>query len=80
MGDVMGDLQTRRSLIRGIDTNGSYQVIRSRTPLAELDKYSTSLRSLSQGRASFKQTVADFTPVPVDLQQKLSKAQLAEVE
>jgi elongation factor G len=80
MGDVMGDLQTRRSLIMGIDTAGSYQVIRSRTPLAELDKYSTALRSLSQGRASFKQTVADFTPVPFDLQQKLSRElQTAEV-
>jgi len=80
MGDVMGDLQTRRSLIMGIDNNGAYQVIRSRTPLAELDKYSTSLRSLSQGRASFKQQVADFAPVPFDLQQKLSKElQVAEV-
>jgi elongation factor G len=80
MGDVMGDLQTRRSLIMGIDSSGSFQVIRSRTPLAELDKYSTSLRSLSQGRASFKQTVADFTPVPFDLQQKLSRElQVAEV-
>jgi elongation factor G len=73
MGDVMGDLQTRRSLIMGMDNSGAYQVIRSRTPLAELDKYSTSLRSLSQGRASFKQAVADFTPVPFDLQQRLSK-------
>lgn len=80
MGDVMGDLQTRRSLIMGIDTSGNYQVIRSRTPLAELDRYSTSLRSLSQGRASFKQQVADFAPVPFDLQQKLSKEmQVAEV-
>jgi elongation factor G len=80
MGDVMGDLQTRRSLIMGMDNSGTYQIIRSRTPLAELDKYSTSLRSLSQGRASFKQAVVDFTPVPFDLQQKLSKeAQMAEV-
>src|SRR6185369_2350232 len=55
VGDVMGDLQTRRSLIMGIDTNGNNQVIKARVPLAELDKYSTSLRSLSQGRASFKQ-------------------------
>jgi elongation factor G len=77
---VMGDLQTRRSLIMGMDNSGTYQIIRSRTPLAELDKYSTSLRSLSQGRASFKQAVVDFTPVPFDLQQKLSKdAQMAEV-
>lgn len=73
MGDVMGDLQTRRSLIMGIDSKGNYQVIKARTPLAELDRYSTTLRSLTQGRASFAQTFADFVPVPHDLQQKLSK-------
>lgn len=79
MGDVMGDLQTRRSLIMGIDSQGRYQVIKARTPLAELDRYSTTLRSLSQGRARFTQRFADFTPVPFDLQQKLSK-ELAESE
>jgi elongation factor G len=79
MGDVMGDLQTRRALIMGIDTNGNYQVIKARAPLAELDKYSTSLRSLSQGRASFTQKFADFAPVPFDLQQKLAKANVAEM-
>ena len=73
MGEVMGDLQTRRSLIMGMDSKGSYQIIRARTPLAELDRYSTSLRSLTQGRASFKQNFADFVPVPSDLQQRLAK-------
>lgn len=73
MGDVMGDLQTRRALIMGIDTNDSHQVIKARVPLAELDRYSTSLRSLSQGRASFSQQFADFVPVPFDLQQRLAK-------
>jgi elongation factor G len=79
MGDVMGDLQTRRSLIVGIDTNGNYQVIKAKTPLAELDKYSTSLRSLSQGRANFSQQFAEYLPVPFEIQQKLAK-ELAEVE
>ncbi len=74
MGDVMGDLQTRRALIMGIDTNGNNQVIKARVPLAELDKYSTTLRSLSQGRASFKQRFSDFAPVPFDMQLKLAKA------
>lgn len=73
MGDVMSDLQTRRSIIMGMDTTGNLQVIRARTPLAELDRYSTSLRSLSQGRASFKQRFADYTPVPSDLQQKVAR-------
>ncbi|MCI0750500.1 MAG: elongation factor G [Flammeovirgaceae bacterium] len=75
MGDVMGDLQTRRSMIMGIDAKGNYQVIKARTPLAELDKYSTTLRSLSQGRANFSQRFAEFAPVPFELQQKLAKAQ-----
>lgn len=79
MGDVMGDLQTRRSMIVGIDTLGNYQVIKAKTPLAELDRYSTSLRSLSQGRAGFNQQFADYVPVPYELQQKLAK-ELVEVE
>ena len=79
MGDVMGDLQTRRSTIMGIDANGNYQVIKARTPLAELDRYSSSLRSLSQGRARFSQHFADFAPVPLDVQKKLAK-ELQEVE
>lgn len=73
MGDVMSDLQTRRSLIMGMDTKGNLQVIKARTPLAELDRYSTTLRSLSQGRASFTQRFADYTPVPYEVQQNVAK-------
>lgn len=79
MGEVMGDLQTRRSMIMGIDSKGKYQVIKARTPLAELDRYSTTLRSLSQGRASFSQRFAEFAQVPFEIQQKLAK-ELQEVE
>ncbi len=79
MGEVMGDLQTRRSMIIGVDTFGNFQVIKAKTPLAELDRYSTSLRSLSQGRASFSQRFAEYQPVPFEIQQKLAK-ELAEVE
>ena len=79
MGEVMGDLQTRRSIILGMDTKGNYQVIKARTPLAELDRYSTTLRSLSQGRASFTQKMAEFAPVPYEIQKKMaSKMQEAE--
>jgi len=73
MGDVMGDLQTRRSIIMGMDSKGKYQVIKARTPLAELDRYSTTLRSITQGRGMFKQTFADYVVVPFEVQQKLSK-------
>lgn len=75
----MSDLQTRRSMIMGVDTIGNYQVIKAKTPLAELDRYSTSLRSLSQGRANFSQQFAEYLPVPFEVQQKLAK-ELAEVE
>ncbi len=74
MGEVMGDLQTRRAFIMGMDNRGNHQVIKAKVPLAELDKYSTTLRSLSQGRASFIQRFSDFVPVPFELQQKLAKA------
>ena len=73
MGEVMGDLQTRRSLIMGMDNKDNFQVIKARTPLAELDRYSTTLRSLSQGRAGFTQHFAEFATVPFDLQNKLEK-------
>jgi len=73
VGDVMGDLQTRRSLIMGIDSKGHYQVIKVRTPMAELDRYSTTLRSITQGRGFFTQRFAEFVPVPTDLQTKLAK-------
>jgi elongation factor G len=74
MGDVMGDLQTRRSLIMGIDSKGHYQVIKARTPLAELDRYSTTLRSMTQGRANFTQQFAEFIPVPFEVQNKVAQA------
>jgi elongation factor G len=80
MGEVMGDLQTRRSLIMGIDNKGNYQVIKVRTPLAELDRYSTTLRSLTQGRANFTQQFAEYVPVPYEVQTKVAQsAKVAEL-
>lgn len=81
MGDIMGDLQTRRAIIMGMDSDGHYQKIKARVPLAELYLYSSTLRSLSQGRAKFNQEFAEYATVPGDLQQKLIseyKEELAE--
>ena len=79
MGDVMTDLQSRRSMILGMDMVGNYQRIKARTPLAELYGYSTSLRSITQGRASFSSTFAEYAPVPQNIQNDLiKKAELAE--
>lgn len=74
MGEVLADLQTRRSLIMGVDPLGSSEIIKAKTPLAELNRYSTSLRSLSQGKAQFRQRFAEFAPVSMDIQQRVAKA------
>jgi elongation factor G len=73
MGDVVTDLQTRRSVILGMDSNGNYQVIKAKTPLAELDKYSTSLRSITQGRGSYSGHFSEYAPVPSEIQKKLAE-------
>ena len=80
MGDVIGDLQTRRALIMGMDTAGHYQVIKAQAPLMELYKYSSSLRSWSQGAAKHTQRFAEYRPVPADVQAKLIAAHEAEEE
>ncbi len=74
MGDIMGDLQTRRAIIQGMDTEGHYQKITALVPQAELYQYSSSLRSLSQGKAKFHQKFAKYESVPHDIQQKLIQA------
>ncbi len=72
MGSVMGDLQTRRAIIMGMDAEGHYQVIKARVPLKELHKYSSTLRSLTQGKAKFSMAFAEYGAVPNDIQQKLT--------
>ena len=70
-GSVIGDLQTRRAIIEGIEGEGSFSKISARVPLAEMHDYSSSLRSITQGRAKFKMEFADYYPVPGDMQKKL---------
>ena len=74
MGAVMGDLQTRRAIIQGMDSEGHYQIVRARLPLKELYRYASALRSLTQGKAKFKIQFADYALVPADLQTKLATA------
>jgi elongation factor G len=80
MGDVMGDLQTRRAIIMGMDTEGHYQKVKARVPLAELHHYSTALRSLTQGKAKFLSQFADYAAVPSDVQHQLLAEQVQEGE
>ena len=74
MGDIMTDLQGRRAIIMGMDSEGNYQMIKAKVPLAEMNKYSTALSSLSSGRATFSMKFAEYTQVPMDFQTQLLKA------
>ncbi len=73
MGDVMSDLQNRRATIMGMSSEKGFEVLKARVPLAELNKYSTTLSSLTSGRATFTMTYADYQQVPADVQDKLLK-------
>jgi elongation factor G len=70
-GAVMGDLQSRRGIVEGMDTEGHFQKVIAKVPLAELHDLSSSLRSISQGRAKFKIEFDNYAPVSFDIQRKL---------
>ena len=71
MGDVMSDLQGRRGIIMGMDSEGNFQKLSAKVPLKELANYSTSLSSLTGGRASFVMKFASYELMSTDLQNKL---------
>jgi len=74
MGDVMTDLQGRRAVIMGMESEGNYQKIKARIPLAEMNRYSTSLSSITSGRATYGLRFSDYQQVPADVQTALLKA------
>lgn len=80
MGDVMSDLQNRRAIIMGMGSTKGFEVINAKVPLAELNKYSTILSSLTSGRATYTMKFASYEQVPTDVQEKLLKAYEAEEE
>jgi elongation factor G len=71
MGDVMGDISSRRGKISGMDSNGNYQLIKAFVPLAEMYKYSSQLRSLTQGRGTHKLTFDHYEEVPKEVENKI---------
>ena len=79
MGDVMSDLQGRRALIMGMDSEAGYQKLQAKIPLKELANYSISLSSLTGGRASFTTKFASYELVPNDVQTQLIKDHEAEL-
>ena len=80
MGDVMSDLQGRRAMIMGIDSEAGYQKLQAKIPLKELASYSISLSSLTGGRASFTTKFSSYELVPNELQQTLIAEHEAEVK
>ncbi len=73
MGDVMTDLQGRRGIVMGMDSEGEFQTIRAKVPLAEMNKYSTTLSSITSGRASYEMRFAEYQAVPADVQSEVIK-------
>jgi elongation factor G len=73
MGGVMTDLQGRRGIIMGMDSDGRAQIIRAKVPLAELNRYSTSLSSITSGRGTFSMTFDAYQQVPAEVQTALLK-------
>jgi elongation factor G len=74
MGDVMSDLQNRRAMIEGMTSEKGFDKLAARVPLAELYRYSTTLSSLTSGRATYTMKFASYEQVPADVQDKLLKA------
>uniref|UniRef100_A0AB33ITL1 Elongation factor G n=1 Tax=Prevotella sp. GTC17254 TaxID=3236794 RepID=A0AB33ITL1_9BACT len=79
LGDVMSDLQGRRAMIMGMDSEAGYQKLQAKIPQKELANYSISLSSLTGGRASFTTKFASYELVPNEIQQNLIKEHEAEV-
>jgi elongation factor G len=74
MGDVITDLQSRRAVIMGMESEGNFQVIKAKVPLAEMNRYSTALSSITSGRATYGLKFAEYSPLPGDVQTQLLKA------
>lgn len=75
MGEVIGDLNQRRGRILGVETDGHWQEVKAQVPLAELYKYSTTLRSLTHGKGHHTREMSGYEPVPQDITQRLVESQ-----
>lgn len=76
MGDVLSDLGTRRGQIQGMDAEGALQKIKAHVPLEELDHYSTRLKSMTQGSATYKREFSHYAAVPYDIQERVIQENL----
>ncbi len=74
MGDVIGDLSSKRAQVQGTDTRGNIRVITALVPLAEVPGYATTIRSMTQGRASFYMEFSHYQEVPANITEKIVEA------
>jgi len=74
LGDVMGDMNSRRGRIMGIDSAGKLQVVKAQCPLAEMFRYAIVLRSMTSGRGSFTMEFSHYEEVPADIAKKVIEA------
>lgn len=79
-GNIIGDLQVRRAIVEGFDSEGHFRVIKANVPLAEMGQYAQSLRSLTQARARFRMRFDHYAPVSFELQKKLTQVFSKEME
>lgn len=80
MGDVISDLQGRRGMVLGMSSERRFEVIKAKVPLAEMNKYSTALSSITGGRAMYTMKFAEYAQVPGDVQDQVIKAYSEEEE
>lgn len=80
LGDVMSDLQTRRAIIMGMENLGRYEHLKAKVPLAEMNRYSTTLSSITSGRGTYMMSFDEYVQVPPDIQEKLIKELAKEAE
>jgi len=78
MGDVMSDLQGRRAIVQGMTSEKGVEKILAKVPLAEMNKYQTTLSSVTGGRAWYSMKFAEYGAVPGDVQEELLKAYVAD--
>jgi elongation factor G len=80
MGDVIGDLNSRRGKVLGVDSKGNYQVIQAQVPMAEVAKYAPDLTAMTQGRGSFQAEFSHYEEIPAYMSEKVIQEAKAALE
>jgi elongation factor G len=79
MGDILGDLNTRRARVQGMDTDKGRSVVTAQVPLAEIIRYTTDLRSITGGRGVFQMEFSHYEVVPAHISQDIINARQKEL-